>query len=132
MKRYVFDSRGYFTGQVLGLTKYDTYPFNSTTIAPPSELARWDNTQWNSVDEIPPEPVKIPSEMGLKAFKLALHDADLLDTVTAHVSGLPVNVRKRVQIELDNGGDITLQQAKNLLGGVINDNIIEQIFINGG
>lgn len=131
MKRYQFDSRGYFIREI-DLSKYDACPTNTTTVAPPSALVRWDNTQWHEVQEIPPIPVKVPVSIQVKKFKLALHDADLLDTVTAHVQGLPVNVRKRVQIELDNGGDITLDQAKNLLNGVINDNIIEQIFVNGG
>lgn len=112
--------------------KYKTFPPNSTTVAPPSKLARWDNTQWHPVNEIPPEPVKVPRKLGIKAFKLALLDADLLDTVTAHVAGLPKGLRKRVQIELDNGGNITLEQAKTLLSGVINDNVIEQLFIDGG
>lgn len=131
MKRYVFDSRGYFTGRVLELTNFDTFPFNSTTAEPPGELSRWDNTRWNPVSEIPLEQVKVPQSIELKEFKLGLHNADLLDTVTAHVQGLPVNVRKRVLIELDNGGDITLDQAKTLLDGVISEAQIDSIFIGG-
>lgn len=127
--RYVYDRRGYFTGRVLHLTKYHSYPRKSTEVAPPSALARWNGNEWENVQEIPQE---IPHVTPIKRFKLALLDADLLDTVTAHVAGLPANVRKRVLIELDNGGDITLEQAKTLLDGVINDTVIEQIFISGG
>ena len=76
--------------------------------------------------------ISIPDRIEIKQFKFALLDADLLDTVTAHVQGLPVNQRKRVTIELENGGDITLEQAKKLLKGVIDDSVIKQLFIDAG
>lgn len=128
MKRYIYDKRGIYTGRSIEVTKYDSFPVRSTTVAPLSSPAKWDGSNWIYLDSIPPEPPKLRNEIPLKVFKLGLFDAGLIDTVTAHIQGLSANVRKRIMIELDNGGDITLEQAKKLLSGVIDETDIENIF----
>lgn len=132
MKRYFFDKQGFYTGRSINSGAFDSYPVNTTIVSPPplaaGQHARWNNSSWDIVTD---KPVirNVPQVVEIGKFKLALFDAGHLDVVAAHIAGLATNIRKRVQIQLDNGGDITLEQAKNLLDGVINETIVEDMFI---
>ncbi len=136
MKRYVYNRRGVFTGRVLSVTKFSTFPARSTATPPPplqaGEWACWRGGVWQVVTELPISARAINRAIEVKKLKLALFDLNLLDDVTAHISSLPQKIKQRIKIELDNGGDITYRQARKLLKDVIDDKVIKQIFIGGG
>lgn len=97
MNRYVFDRNGFFTGQVLVLTEFDTYPGRSTETAPPlipaGQFARWDGTQWHIVsDRVITQDV--PSEITKRQGRQQLITMGLISSVQTAIDAIPDATQK--------------------------------------
>ena len=135
MNRYVYDKNGIFTGRVLRLTKFDTFPVYSTELAPPGlvagEYAKFNGSEWEVITELPTDPIVVPGGIELRQLKLALHNNDLLQSVEVAINALPAAKQKVAEINWNNGGTVNRVDAANLTQGVINENMLDNLFIEG-
>lgn len=105
MRRFVYNNDGVFTGRVLNVTKYDTFPAKSTEVPPPplqaGEYARFNGTNWDIITELPERRVAAPTEASKAKIRIALKRAGKLPALAAYINSLGANSEERILLEED-------------------------------
>ena len=103
MRRYIYDKRGVYFGRYLDITEYDTYPFLSTLVEPPTlsdgEYAKWTGDEWSVITDIPVKPPVVPQSVTMRQFKLALIEAGVFDSVEDFIVTLTGVDYKKAMVE---------------------------------